>query len=219
MERRNEYDGLDPEVVQVIRIKARRLVGVAGVLPADIPDIEQEFVIKVRQALARFDAARASLRTFATRVVDNQAATLIAARKAAVRNFEKEAGSLDELDQEPADTPRFLGARTSLAKLLPKARRDDEVIALRADLDRVVATLPPEDRELCERLKTSTVSDISQETGVPRGTIYERITRIRDRFQRAGLAVYLLSDSFRGRPVSNPTGHGDARSRRRGRTS
>ncbi len=46
-------------------------------------------------------------------------------------------------------------------------------------------------RELCKRLDTDTVTEISRDTGIPRGTIYESIKKLRAIFEDAGLRDYL----------------------------
>ena len=55
----------------------------------------------------------------------------------------------------------------------------------------VLERLPPELRDLCQRLATETVTEISRSTGVPRGTLYESIKRLRQIFKDAGLKDYL----------------------------
>jgi RNA polymerase sigma-70 factor (ECF subfamily) len=59
------------------------------------------------------------------------------------------------------------------------------------DIRKAVESLPPELRELCMRLATDTVMEISRDTGIPRGTIYESIKKLRTIFEDAGLRDYL----------------------------
>ena len=66
-----------------------------------------------------------------------------------------------------------------------------ELQDLSIDLGRVIASLPPELRTLCERLQTESVTEISRDTGIPRGTIYESIKKLRAIFEDAGLRDYL----------------------------
>ena len=54
----------------------------------------------------------------------------------------------------------------------------------------VLEGLPRELRNLCWRLKAETVTEISRGTGVPRGTIYESIKKLREIFEDAGLKDY-----------------------------
>lgn len=171
----NCYEGFDNYAIKLIRHKARRLVGTAGLRSDDVPDIEQDLAADLLRRLGRFDERRAKRETFISRVVDHAIATMLEARKAGVRDYRKEAEPIDD---------EWIGE---------SAQVDEFLCALRIDLERLVSALPPHQREICERLRTATVSEISQETGVPRGSIYEEIGRIRKRFEKAGLSAYLSS--------------------------
>ena len=72
-----------------------------------------------------------------------------------------------------------------------QSRPADELSALALDLAVVLERLPPELRELCRRFKAESVTEISRDTGVPRGTIYESIKKLREIFEDAGLKDYL----------------------------
>ena len=71
------------------------------------------------------------------------------------------------------------------------SRPMSELRNLSIDLRSAVQTLPPELRELCKRLQTESVTEISRDTGIPRGTIYESIKKLRAIFEDAGLKDYL----------------------------
>ena len=54
---------------------------------------------------------------------------------------------------------------------------------------RTLAELTPEQLDLCRRLlEGSNLSRIASELGVPRGTLYESVYKIRAIFEQAGLA-------------------------------
>ena len=67
----------------------------------------------------------------------------------------------------------------------------EEAHDLSIDAERAVAGLPPDLRVLCGYLQTHSISEISRETGIPRGTIYESRKRLRALFEDAGLKKYL----------------------------
>lgn len=205
---RNRYDDVDRYVVGLVRYKVRRLIGRAGFVEADVEDLEQQLVIDALARLARFDPSRAKRETFASRVVDHHIATLIESRKAGVRDYRMEAGSLDErrVDEngDVGELPPVLTSPAQSRGTVDSAQRDQDAAALVADVRRHLAQLPPDDRELCECLMTSRVAEVSRETGVPRGTLYGRLDAVRKQFEKAGLAAYLSSpDTLRRGPVSN----------------
>ncbi len=198
----NKYEGLDDYAIRLIRHKARQLVGRAGFVEADRQDIEQELVIDLLRRLPRFDPTLSKRETFVTRIVEHQIATLVEAQKAGVRDYRRCAGSLDErhedldeaTDGSPSDLPPVLDQKEYRREVLAAARRDGDRLALRADLARVLAELPADLRRLVEELYTANASEIARRRGIPRGTLYEVIAKLRNRFDRAGLGDYLRDD-------------------------
>lgn len=209
----NKYEGLDAYAVRLIKHKARQLVGRPGFVEADRHDLEQELVLDLLRRLPRFDPAIAKRETFIARIVTHHIATIIESQTAGNRDYRQHAGSLDERREEDdgstADGPPVLDEKEYVRETLASARRDEDLHALRLDLKKVLSDLLPGDgsvdlRDLCVRLQTSSVTDVSRETGVPRGTVYEAIQKLRTRFDRAGLAAYLEgSDTNRRPPVGN----------------
>jgi RNA polymerase sigma-70 factor (ECF subfamily) len=59
------------------------------------------------------------------------------------------------------------------------------------DLGQAIASLPEELRDLCLRLHDSTMAEVAREMGIPRTTLYDRLSKLRDAFREAGLEDYL----------------------------
>ena len=191
----NQYDGVDPYAVRLIRYKARRLVGQAGFTPSDREDLEQEMVLDLLRRLPKYNPERAKLNTFIARVVEHKIASLIEAQKAGTRDYRRWACSLNERFEddvgrsvERVDT---IDQEDYLLRTGAQSRPTEELSSLAVDVATIIDALPPELRELCRRLKAETVSEISRDTGVPRGTIYESIKKLREIFEDAGLRDYL----------------------------
>ncbi|MBK8482312.1 MAG: sigma-70 family RNA polymerase sigma factor [Proteobacteria bacterium] len=208
MGRDNRYEGLDEYAVKIIRHKARQLVGRAGLVAADRDDLEQDMVMDLLRRLPRFDPSKAKRETFISRIVEHRVATIIETQKAGLRDYRCNAGSLDERRADEGggtgDMPPVLDQDSYRRETLGTARQDEDLRDLRRDIAMVVEDLPSDLRELCRRLLTSTVSEVSRETGVPRGTIYESVQKLRSRFEKGGLAAYLDgADTSRRAPVGN----------------
>lgn len=189
MEVDNSYRGvLNPDTERLVRAKARQLVGRYGFTAEDIPDLEQELASKVVQALPRYDPKKGKRSTYLQRVVDRKVASLIEAKKAAKRDYRVPVVSLDEEGEgEEGETwmrHEVVGDQTTLGS----AQRETD---LRVDLDRVLRQLPPRLGEVCELLKTKSLTQVSRETGIPRGTLYEYLDRLRSVFEDEGLRGYL----------------------------
>ena len=188
-------DGIDPYAVRLIKYKARRLIGQAGFSASDRDDLEQEMILDLLRRLPKYNPERAQLNTFIARVVEHKIATLIEARKAGIRDYRRCRCSLNDWfeDEEGRSVERVdtFDQEDYLLRTGAQSRPSDELSALAIDVAAVLEGLPPELRDLCQRLEAETVTEISRDTGVPRGTIYESIKKLREIFEDAGLKDYL----------------------------
>lgn len=191
----NRYQGIDDYAVKIIKYKAKQLVGRYGLTISDREDLEQELILDLLHRLPKFNPDRAQRNTFIARVVEHKVATIIEARKAGMRDyrrcrcslndrFENEEGNFIER-MEGIDQEDYLQRTGRLSRSTADKRR------LAMDIRKAVDKLPPELRELCMRLATDTVMEISRDTGIPRGTIYESIKKLRAIFEDSGLREYL----------------------------
>lgn len=191
----NRYQGIDDYAVRIIKYKARQLVGRVGFTESDRQDLEQEMVFDLLRRLPKFKPERAQRNTFIARVVEHKVATIIEAQKAGMRDYRlcscslndrfenEEGGSVERIDTINQDD--YLQRTGKLSRPISDLR------GLSIDVRSAVEKLPPELRDLCKRLQTESVTDISRDTGIPRGTIYESIKKLRTLFEDAGLKDYL----------------------------
>lgn len=146
------------------RVRAAILAGRLG-RPADRPDIEQQLLLRAWKSLDRFESARSSFRTFADRVTGWEAGRLFRAI---------------------VNEPRFCE--------LPPERSDHgrtwRHYQLERDVAAVVETLPPELRQIVDRLAAG---ESCRVIAVRLNISRHRLTRayigaLRARFKAAGLA-------------------------------
>lgn len=189
--------GLNSQTINLIKHKAWGLIGTIGFTASDRDDIEQELAIDILRRLPKFDPERAQLATFIARIIDNKIASIIESRKSRFYDFRMHSYSLNEHIQDTDGWVIERGDEIDEDDYLQRAgwqgRPAYELLNLRADIARILPCLPPELRELCLRLQTQNVTDISVETGVPRYRIYANIARLRELFLCAGLGVYVGS--------------------------
>ena len=192
---RNKYDDIDSYAVEIIRLKARQLVGQAGFTVADRDDLEQELILDLLRRLPKYDPSRAKRNTFIARLVDHKIANLIEAQKAVSRDYRRCTCSLNERfkdeDVRVAERVEKLDQEGYLLGTGVEPGAAEELRALALDVAAVVETLSPELRELCRRLGQETVTGISRDTGVPRATLYQSVKKLREIFADAGLENYL----------------------------
>jgi RNA polymerase sigma-70 factor (ECF subfamily) len=163
----------------IIRRKARQMVGRAGIKEQDHEDLVQELMLRLLRSLRLFDAAQADRKSFVTAVVERNAAKILRDRRAKKRNggrVESLDVLLENLDEEPPD----------LAVDDHAAEQADLAI----DVADLLARLPAELRDLAERLKTQTLSQVARDMGIPRSTLQRRVSRLRRHFEEAGLRNY-----------------------------
>lgn len=157
------FEQVYPIALRAARVRATAAVVNGGVPIAGREDLEQESLTACWRALGRFDPARASLRTFIERVIATRLASMI---RTARRG--PELLSLKSASAQPAD---FSAAG----------------LDLRADVERVLASLGCEDRQLALLLYDHSPAEIGRLLGIPRSTMHDRIVRLRRRFVKAGL--------------------------------
>ena len=180
----NSYDGIDKYAADLIRHKARQLVGKAGFTEDDRPDLEQELMIDLLQRMRHFNPAKAKKTT----------STILEARFAQCRDWRLCQTSLNEpLDNGEGDTTERIEFLDSEGSLGDGTRETRERLAheIRMDLGQAIASLPEELRDLCVRLHDSTMAEVAREMGIPRTTLYDRLSKLRDAFREAGLEDYL----------------------------
>jgi RNA polymerase sigma-70 factor, ECF subfamily len=190
----NRYDGIDPYAVRIIKHKARKLVGHSGFTESDREDLEQEMMMDLFRRLPKYNPNLSQRNTFIAQVVEHMAAMIIEARKAGQRDYrlcncslndrleDDEGGSVERM--ETIDQEDYLSRTGRLSQ--PFREVQDAAI----DICRALDSLPPEFQELCHRLQTDTVLEISREKGTPRGRIYESLKELREIFEDAGLRKY-----------------------------
>jgi RNA polymerase sigma-70 factor (ECF subfamily) len=196
---------LDAEAFQIIRRTASRLIGKAGVTRDEGEDIEGDLTLHVLEQLSKFDPTRGRLGAFVTRIVEHKAADILDARRTARRDFRLNVCSLsdtvqtaegDEVSIEDIAHEDAVRSQHSVGEL----SLEDEV-ARKVDLERLLAQVPEEQRDLCRRLMSATISEVAAALGVPRTTLYWPVARLRVIFEEAGLREYLKPDSSLSREI------------------
>lgn len=147
--------------LRAVQVRGAAAVATGRVAAADREDLEQEALLGLSMALRRYDASRASLRTFLERVADKRFASLLRRRRSPVQ--------IECLD----------GHRFTTADGIP-------AVQIRVDFERVLAPLGDPDRALALLLIDHGPTQISRMLGVARSTVYARMARLRQAFLNAG---------------------------------
>jgi RNA polymerase sigma-70 factor (ECF subfamily) len=174
--------------------------------------VEQELWVDLVSRWRRFDATRAGCHTFAARVVEHQATRLFHRSQAVQQDAERNGRSLEDpvIEEAGQSVPLSQTLDDGVQRLRDgHPRRAAQVqFELAADVATVLANLPAELRDLCERLKESSIADVARDLGVRRTSVYRRIERVRAHFVAAGLHEYfgISADTFPSARVCNVIG-------------
>lgn len=194
MKYRNSYAGLDTYAADLIRHKARQLVGKAGFTEDDREDLEQELMIDLIQRMRHYNPSIAKKTTFMARIVERHIATILEARFAQCRDIRCSVFSLNSTfsnsDGEPEELSGFLSGEGSFKNHAHESRERIEN-DIRFEIERSLASLPNELRDLCNRLRTHNMAEIARELKIPRSTLYERLNVLRQSLRDLGLEEYL----------------------------
>lgn len=184
---------------KVIRIRARQLIGKGGFSETDFEDLGQDMKFDLWQRLSKFDPSKAPLskaplKAFIDRVVRHKVASIIEGRRAQRRDCRRQCSLNDTLQNagsEPTERGDTVDQDQVYRRTGPPSHSIEDLCDLAVDVDAVLSRLPPRLRDLCRRLRARSPTEVSQETAIPRGSLYQAIEELRRRFEDAGLKEYL----------------------------
>jgi RNA polymerase sigma-70 factor (ECF subfamily) len=143
-------------------------------------------VFDLLSRLLRYDAKRAGLKTFITRIIENKVASIIEYQGAAKRDYRLCTCSLNDqlVNDESGVAERIdtVDQDDYLIRTGRQSRPAAEIRDLLIDVPKIIALLPADWRELCRRLMSDSASQVARDLGISRATVYRRLKRIRALF-------------------------------------
>lgn len=186
----NRYEGIDEYAVRLIKYKANQLIGKVGFTENDREDLEQELVFDLLCHLPKFNPDRAQLNTFISRVVEHMVIRIIEGRNTDKRDYRLCDYSLNEsMEDKDNNQIEYIDTIDQNEYFIKKGRYSrplEEIVELSIYVRQIITGLPPNLRTLCELLQEETITEISKNRNIPRGTIYESIKKIREMFEDSG---------------------------------
>lgn len=164
------FDEAYPVARALAHLKALSVVGCCGLSQADREDIEAELLLDFYVRFSKFDSQRASVRTFASRVMDKKLRSILRQRSAKRRAGQNGQASLDEMAFDFTIGP-------------PTTERQHFWL----DAGRTLASLPPGARLVARALCWDSPAEVSRSLGRSRSRIYQRIEQLRTAFLAAGI--------------------------------
>ncbi len=187
-----KWKKFDSEYVRtLIRVKAKRLKGRAGIRQSDLEDVEQELWLGLLQKVSKFDPARGSAHTFADRVVDSLAKMMLRKQKRLKRAPGFRAQSLETLIECDGGFLKSIEETISSADVDRRtgnqARSEQEQRELEEAMGAALAAMPPELRSVCQLILTGTQRDAAARSGLSRKKLADAKAAIGEILERMGL--------------------------------
>jgi RNA polymerase sigma factor (sigma-70 family) len=189
----HENNGLDEFTLGFVRKRARQLVGRHGFRPCDRQEIEQRLFVKLAKRLHAADPDSPQWKAYVATTVNHGIANMIRDLRAEKRDHRRSCSIhtiVDQDDNGPVELVDTIGPKEANARLGIAPRDAVALAELCMDVADVMAQLPDDLRELCERLRHDSVSQVARDMGVPRTTVSTAVGRLRDFFENAGMHWY-----------------------------
>jgi RNA polymerase sigma factor (sigma-70 family) len=169
----------------IIKRKAKQLVGRSGFKQQDIEDLEQDLMLRLIQGLQSYDPEIAHQKSFVTAIVERAVATILRDANAGKRDHGDQQ-SLEVLVEMAGESPTRLsntiGDREYNRRRGRHSRTAEELQSLSSDLAAVIGSLPTDQQDLAEKLKSKSIADSARELGIPRTTLNDAVRRLQTRF-------------------------------------
>ena len=182
------FEDVFPIARELAQKKAKGFVGRWGLTAADLDDIEGQLLLTFYIRFSKFNARRASVRTFASRVMDKELVSILRYRLARCREHLLEPAPLEDLAE--------LNGTAIRNKPTPLQRQQFWL-----DVERALAPCSSRLRETAVALCWERPLELSRSSGRSRACIYDRIRRLRKAFNNAGQCcpgkISLSADKYR----------------------
>lgn len=192
MSKVDAFGDFDSEYIRtLIRVKAKRLKGRAGIRSSDLEDVEQELWLGLLQKVSKFDPARGSANTFADRVVDSLAKMLLRKQKRFKRAAGFRAQSLETIIESDGGILQSIEETISSADVDRRSgnqpRSEQEQREVEEAIVAALRAMPPELRGVCRLMLTRTQCDAAAKSGLSRKKFAAAKAAIRAFLEQMGL--------------------------------
>lgn len=192
----DEFDYyLSSATVRLIRFKARQIAGRFGFARDEFLDLQQTLLAHCLERSRSFDSGRSSRDRFTRVIVERQVATIISAQKAQRRDYrlcESLRVRRDNPESRPGHRSWDSGKCDYPMLGIGHFESPEWSLLLKCDVERTMAILPPELREVCRLLMvTDGIASVAVIVGISRAALYRRISEIRAVFVKRNLTRYL----------------------------
>ena len=173
----------DGEVTDAVEKAAKRLVGKAGFLAADLDDLRQELWREILLRLPGYSPNRGTIIAYIHIIIQSKVKNLVSYQKAKKRDYRRRGPSLDTESFSEDGRSTTLGERLAQGEDRRNTgeRTGHEPTDLKIDVDEVLREAPTQVRSLCEGIRAGkSKSEVARDHGVTTGTVRNRLARLRE---------------------------------------
>ena len=191
MNYRNSYNGIDPELVKIVKKAAKRAIGKAGFTRSDLPDIEQELMLAALDALKSMRHGADSKNAFIFRVASNQLKSILRSRRGKSKEHHASYLSLNILigidEGEYDELISLIDDDHLLREDFCRWNERHLDIDLIENLNEAISGLSENLREFCEELKKKPLKQLRRERKISLKTVRRNLARIREELKKREL--------------------------------
>jgi DNA-directed RNA polymerase specialized sigma24 family protein len=195
MSYRNSYEGIDTDIVKMVKRAAFKAVGKAGIRKEDVPDIEQELMIAALAGLRKFESEKSRRLYFLKMLIENRLADILKYFSSPKRATQYNCVSLNEqviIDDEASELIDLLNDDFEIV-------RDGTVnenliflkIGLPLEVRLAIDSLLPSHRKICRELEHCSCHETAGNLKHSKKGLKKKICKIRKYFKKLGLGELL----------------------------
>ncbi len=188
----------DKFVRSVINRKVGNLIAKSIFTEQDRSDLVQEVYVQAMKSLRLYDSSVGHLYPYVCTVVQRHLVNAVRNRSVTNRQLAGRVSLSKYVDSGedggPVEMSQVLNERDQDRRLGRERRlSEEELNDLRMDLAAFMSNLPEKFQEVLRRRQTHSISEISRDLGIPRSTLNDWMSQIRQLFEEAGFERYLES--------------------------
>ncbi len=188
---KNTYEGIDPELVKIVKGTARRAIGRTGLTKSDLPDIEQELMLAALAALKSMRNGADSKNAFIFRVAHNRLRSILRSRRGKTKKHHVSCLSLNTIigidENEYEELISLIDDNHLIRQDFCSWNGCHLDFDLPENLNEAIGGLPENLREFCNELKNKPLKQVRRERKIPLRTAIRNIVRIKEEFKKREL--------------------------------
>ena len=161
----------------LIRAASNSIVRRYGLSPSDRPDIEQYIRFRITQGWQSYDPKKSKPNTFADRIVSRAAATFLRDRSRAKRDPRREAGTIDNYQDQFATDRHY-----------------EDRLELEMDTRLALEPLSADDLRYAKAIMDYGLPYAAKKIGLTKRAAEKAVTRITEALRNAGMDNYFTDD-------------------------